>query len=83
MVAEGRPHDENAPCVVFEDVPGTLAGSRVLVNFFGGKRKNMTLGFPTDLVQARAQRGVPRHYMADAQAHPAALRQRRRRCSRT
>jgi 4-hydroxy-3-polyprenylbenzoate decarboxylase len=30
-------------------VPGTLKGSRLLVNFFAGKRKNMTLGFSTEL----------------------------------
>src|SRR6185436_4317801 len=47
MAAEVILHDENAPCVIFEDVPGTLPGSRVLVNFFGGKRQKMTLGFPT------------------------------------
>ena len=46
MAAEMSLHDENAPCVIFEDVPGTLPGSRLLVNFFGGKRQNMTLGFP-------------------------------------
>ena len=39
---------DDAPCVVFEDVPGCPPGHRVLVNFFGGKRKNMTLGFPTE-----------------------------------
>src|SRR5438132_4020378 len=49
MVAEMAVHDDEAPCFVFNDVPGTLVGSRVLVNFFGGRRKNMTLGFPTDL----------------------------------
>jgi 4-hydroxy-3-polyprenylbenzoate decarboxylase len=42
-------HDENAPCVVYDEVPGHQKGYRILVNFFGGKRKNMTLGFPTDL----------------------------------
>ena len=52
-------HADTAPCVVFEDVPGTLKGSRVLVNFFGGKRKNMTLGFPTELSQDRAERRLP------------------------
>ena len=31
------------------DIPNLLPGSRVLVSFFGGKRQNMTLGFPTDL----------------------------------
>jgi 3-polyprenyl-4-hydroxybenzoate decarboxylase len=49
MVAGVAPHDDNAPCFVFDDIPGTIPGSRVLVNFFGGKRKNMTLGFPPDL----------------------------------
>jgi len=39
MVSEMALHDDNAPCFIFEDVPGTIEGSRVLVNFFGGKRK--------------------------------------------
>ena len=49
MAAEVVLHDEKAPCVVFEDVPGSIAGSRVLVNFFAAKRMNMTLGFPAEL----------------------------------
>ena len=49
MAAELVSHDDNAPAVLFGEVPGTLTGSRVLVNMFGGRRKNMTLGFPTDL----------------------------------
>ena len=44
MASEVILHDENAPCVIFEEVPGTLPGSRILVNFFGGKRQRMTLG---------------------------------------
>ena len=48
MLASTAAHGDGAPCFVFEEVPGTIKGSRVLVNFFGGKRKNMTLGFPTD-----------------------------------
>src|SRR5581483_8953970 len=39
-------HSDTAPCVIFDEVPGYPKGHRVLVNFFGGKRKNMTLGFP-------------------------------------
>ena len=27
-------HDDAAPCFVFDDIPGTIKGSRVLVNFF-------------------------------------------------
>ena len=46
MAAEVVLHDENAPAILFGEVPGTLPGSRLLVNFFGGKRQRMTLGFP-------------------------------------
>src|SRR6266700_5362552 len=49
MVAGVAMHDDAAPCFVFDQVPGTIKGSRVLVNFFGGKRKNITLGVPTEL----------------------------------
>lgn len=49
MAAELVSHDDGAPAVLFGEVPDSLEGSRVLVNIFGGKRKNMTLGFPTDL----------------------------------
>src|SRR5215510_14610271 len=43
QAAEVILHDENAPCVLFEDIPGTLPGSKVLVNFFAGARQRMTL----------------------------------------
>src|SRR5579863_3997937 len=49
MVAEMSSHSDDAPCFVFKDVPGTLPGSRLLVNFFAGKRKAMTLGFSAEL----------------------------------
>src|SRR5262249_56971828 len=45
MASEVILHDENAPCVLFTEVPGTLPGSKLLVNFFGGQRQRMTLGF--------------------------------------
>src|SRR5262249_61710479 len=48
MVA-GMVHDDGAPCFGFGEGPGTIKGSRVLGNFFGGKRKNMTFGFRTEL----------------------------------
>ncbi len=41
-------HDENAPCIVFDEVPGSPPGFRMLINFFAGKRKCMTMGFPTE-----------------------------------
>ena len=42
-------YNENAPAVLFDEIPGIRKGFRVLINTFGGKRKNMTLGFPTEL----------------------------------
>jgi len=56
-------HDDGAPCFVFGEVPGTIKGSRVLVNFFGGKRKNMTLGFPTDLSKIELSEGFRTNFM--------------------
>ena len=63
MVSGVAMHDDNAPCFVFDEVPGTIEGSRVLVNFFGGKRKNMTLGFPTDLSKIELSEGFRTHFM--------------------
>src|SRR4051794_19970694 len=34
MVVEMATHDDNSPCFIFEEVPGTIKGSRLLVNFF-------------------------------------------------
>src|SRR5215831_8245819 len=62
MVA-GMVHDDSAPCFVFDAVPGTIKGSRVLVNFFGGKRKNMTLGFPTDLSKLELSEGFRTNFL--------------------
>jgi UbiD family decarboxylase len=64
MAAEVVLHDEKAPCVIFEDVPDTIPGSRVLCNFFSGKRQNMTLGFPTDLNKLELTEAFRSHYMA-------------------
>ncbi|MGH7248330.1 MAG: hypothetical protein ACREH9_09515, partial [Pseudomonadota bacterium] len=49
MVAEMSAHADDAPCFVFKDLPGTLNGSRLLINFFAGRRKAMTLGFSAEL----------------------------------
>src|SRR6516225_10529393 len=57
MIAGMALNDDSAPCFVFDAVPGTIDGSRVLVNFFGGKRKNMTLGFPSDLNKLELSEG--------------------------
>ena len=49
LATELLQHDEKAPTALFDKIPGVPVGYRVLVNFFGGKRMNMTLGFPTSL----------------------------------
>src|SRR4029078_12944871 len=64
MLSDLPSHGDNAPCFVFEDVPGTLPGSRILVNFFDGKRKNMTLGFPTEMSKVELSDGFRSHYAA-------------------
>ena len=70
MVSEMAAHTDNAPCFVFEDVPGALPGSRVLLNFFDGKRKNMTLGFPTDMSKVELSEGFRIHYAKDMKRIP-------------
>ena len=54
-------HPDEAPCVVFDEIKGHEKGFRVLVNFFAGKRKNMTLGFPTDLDKVELSEAYYRH----------------------
>jgi 4-hydroxy-3-polyprenylbenzoate decarboxylase len=46
LAAEAVLRAENGPCVVFDEVPGSPKGFRVLLNMFAGVRRNMTLGFP-------------------------------------
>ena len=49
LVAEAILRAENGPCVVFDEVEGCPKGYRLLLNMFAGRRRNMTLGFPTEL----------------------------------
>ncbi len=70
MASEVVNHDAKAPCVVFEDVPGAIPGSRVLVNFFSGKRMNMTLGFPSELSKIELTDEFRKNYMADLKTIP-------------
>lgn len=49
MATEFLQHTDPAPAAIFSKIPGYPAGYRVLTNFFGGKRINMTLGLPTEL----------------------------------
>src|SRR5205823_4295728 len=63
MAAELALHSDAAPCLVFDEVPGSPKGFRVLTNFFGGKRKNMTLGFPTHLNKLELSEAFLEHYL--------------------
>ena len=49
MATELLHASDPAPAALFDNIPGYPKGYRVLTNFFGAKRMNMTLGFPTDL----------------------------------
>lgn len=49
LVTEIVSKEDTSPCVIFDEVPGCPKGFRVLVNMFGGKRKNMTFGFPENI----------------------------------
>jgi 4-hydroxy-3-polyprenylbenzoate decarboxylase len=70
LVAGIALHDDGAPCFVFNDVPGTIEGSRLLVNFFGGKRKNMTLGFPSELDKIALSEGFRTSFIAPMRRIP-------------
>jgi 4-hydroxy-3-polyprenylbenzoate decarboxylase len=70
MVSEIAVRRDDAPCFVFGQVPGSIPGSRVLVNFFGGKRKNMTLGFPVELSKIELSEGFRTHYAVEMKRIP-------------
>ena len=45
---------DGSPALLFDEVPGCVKGFRVLANFFGGARKNMTLGSPPISTRSRS-----------------------------
>ncbi len=51
MVTELLHHSDPAPAALFDRIKGYPKGYRILTNFFGGKRMNMTLGFPEELTK--------------------------------
>jgi UbiD family decarboxylase len=65
MASEIVIQDDNGPAVLFEEIPGSLPGSRLLVNIFGGTRRNMTLGFPAGLSRLDLSEAFRLHYMSD------------------
>ncbi len=49
MATELLHRSDPAPAALFNKIPGYPEGYRILTNFFGAKRMNMTFGFPTGL----------------------------------
>ena len=65
MAAELLNHSDPAPATVFDKIPGYPQGHRVLVNFFGGRRKNMTLGLPPQLSNVQLSEGFTEAFQAN------------------
>jgi hypothetical protein len=70
LVAEAILRAENGPCVVFDDVPGSPKGYRVLLNMFAGTRRNMTLGFPDHLNKWELSDAYREAYLKDPKIIP-------------
>ena len=70
LVAEAILRAENGPCVVFEDVQGCPKGFRLLLNMFAGRRRNMTLGFPTELTKWELSDGYREAFLTGRQNIP-------------
>ncbi len=70
LAAEAILREENGPCVVFDDVPGSPKGFRVLLNMFAGTRRNMTLGFPDHLTKWELSDNYRQAYLADPKIIP-------------
>lgn len=62
MATELLQHSDHSPAVLFDRIPGYPQGYRVLTNFFGGKRMNMTLGFEEELSRIELSNGFLRAF---------------------
>src|SRR5258708_1060812 len=70
LVAEAILRAEHGPCVVFDEVPGSPKGFRLLLNMFAGVRRNMTLGFPDHLTKWELSDAYREAYLKDAKIIP-------------
>jgi 4-hydroxy-3-polyprenylbenzoate decarboxylase len=73
MAAEVVNHSETAPAVLFDSIPGCDKGYRVLVNFFGGDRTRMTLGFPKELSKLELSQAFLDTFLKGRDPLPAAI----------
>src|ERR1700744_2910990 len=70
LAAEAILREENGPCVVFDEVPDSPKGFRVLLNMFAGTRRNMTLGFPDHLTKWELSDNYRQAYLVDPKIIP-------------
>ncbi len=77
MVAEMSAHADDAPCFVFNDVPGTLQGQPPPGQFLRRQAQGHDARLFHRAVQARIERELPRQSRRHAQAHSAEIRRDR------
>ncbi len=70
LAAEAVLRADNGPCVLFDEVPGSPKGFRLLLNMFAGTRKNMTLGFPDHLTKWELSDAYRLSYLKDPKILP-------------
>src|SRR3977135_3022713 len=70
LAAEAVLRAEHGPCVVFEATPRCPKVSRLLLNMFAGKRRNMTLGFPDELTKWELSDAYREAYLQDQRIVP-------------
>ncbi|HSE89767.1 MAG TPA: UbiD family decarboxylase [Candidatus Binatia bacterium] len=61
---------DDGPAVIFDEVPGSPKGFRLLINVFAGKRRAMTLGFPQGLTKQELSQAYFDHYQKKQQHIP-------------
>ena len=64
---------DDGPAVIFDEVPGSPKGFRLLINVFAGKRRAMTLGFPQGLSKQELSQAYFDHYQKTQQHIPPAI----------
>lgn len=56
--------EDSTDAILFDEIPGHEKGFRVLVNFFGGQRKNMTMGLPSELKKTELRDAYYQHQIS-------------------
>ena len=70
LAAEIVIREDDGPAVLFDKVPGCPDGFRVLINVFGGTRRNMTLGFPDHLTKQELSDGCFESFVKERKTIP-------------